>query len=170
MSEDTSKTQQKTQAKTAETPKHDSTGAAAHNPFAFDPMAMWTAWQNPVAAWTQAQTAFQNQMHAAQAAFQNALSSMTNLTSAATGGTNPFAAWTQGQASVQKMMGDSYVRAQAWSDEYAAQEAQMTAKAHGAIDTWAQLAHDTINYTAQLSAQARKLSFDAARKAGFAGA
>ncbi len=169
MSEDTSKSQQKTQAKTAETPKPDATGAAAHNPFGtFDPMAMWTAWQNPVAAWTQAQTAFQNQMQAAQAAFQNALSSMTNMASA--GGTNPFAAWTQGPAAFQKIVGDSFVRAQAWSDEYVAQETQMTSKAHGAIDTWAQLAHDTINYTAQLSAQARKLSVEAARKAGFAGA
>ena len=167
MSEDTSKSQQKTQAKTAETPKTDATGAAAHNPFgAFDPMAMWTAWQNPVAAWTQAQTAFQNQMQAAQSAFQNALGAMTNMTA----GANPLGAWTQTQASFQKMVGDSFVRTQAWSDEYVAQETQMTAKAHGAIDTWAQLAHDTINYTAQLSAQARKLSVDAARKAGFAGA
>ncbi len=167
MSEDT-KTQTKTQAK-AETPNAGT--AAAHNPFAaFDPMAMWTAWQNPVAAWTQAQTAFQNQMSAAQAAFQNALGAMTNLTSAATGGSSPFGAWTQTQASFQKIVGDSYVRAQAWGDEFAANESQVVTKAHGAIDTWAQLAHDSINYTAQLSVQARKLSADAARKAGFAGA
>lgn len=168
MSESKTQTQSPPQAKPAETPKTDT--AAAHNPFAaFDPMAMWTAWQNPVAAWTQAQTAFQSQMGAAQAAFQNALGAMTNMTSAATGGVNPFGAWGQTQASVQKIIGDSYVRAQAWSDEYVATEAQVVTKAHGAIDTWAQLAHDTIN-TTQLSAEARKLSVDAARKAGFAGA
>ncbi len=109
-------------------------------------------------------------MQAAQSAFQNALGTMTNLASSATNGTNPFGAWTQTQASVQKIIGDSFVRTQVWSDEYVAQESQMVAKAHGAIDTWAQLAHDTINYSAQLSAQARKLSVEAARKAGFAGA
>lgn len=79
---------------------------------------------------------------------------------------DPMAAWTASQQSFQKMMTDSYARAQAWADEYAALEAQMFARANTAIDTWAQLAHETINYTAQLSAQARKLGFEAARKAG----
>jgi hypothetical protein len=85
---------------------------------------------------------------------------------------NPFAAfdptgvWTQAQANFQKMMGDAYGRAQGWADEYAAMEAQMFARANSAIDTWAQLARDTLAYGAQLSAQARKLGFEAARKAG----
>ena len=57
-------------------------------------------------------------------------------------------------------------RAQSWSDEYAAIEQQMLSRANAAIDTWAQLAHDSLSYTAQLSSQARKLSMDAARKAG----
>src|SRR6185436_15888307 len=126
------------------------------------------AFGNPVAAWTAAQTAFQNQMTAAQAAFQNALGALSTISTAS--GANPMGAWTVAQTQFQKMIADSFVKTQAWSDEYAANEAQMVQRAHGAIDTWAQLAHDTINYSAQLSAQARKLSFEAARKAGFAGA
>jgi hypothetical protein len=129
---------------------------------------MWNLFGNPVATWTAAQTAFQNQMQAAQTAFQNALGALSTISTAS--GANPMGAWTAAQTQFQKMMADSFVKTQAWSDEYAATEAEMTKRAHGAIDTWAQLAHDTINYTAQLSAQARKLSFDAARKAGFAGA
>lgn len=162
-------TKNQTKAKT-EPPRTEAHDAAARSPFAaFDPMAMWSVFGNPVAAWTAAQTAFQNQMTAAQSAFQNALNAMTSMSSAT--GANPFAAWTNAaQSSFGKIIGDSFVRTQAWSDEYAANEAQMVSKAHGAIDTWAQLAHETINYSAQLSAQARKLSFDAARKAGFAGA
>jgi hypothetical protein len=79
---------------------------------------------------------------------------------------DPMAAWTASQQTFQKMMTDSYARAQAWADEYAALEAQMFVRANTAIDTWAQLAHDTLAYTAQLTAQARKLGFEAARKAG----
>lgn len=85
---------------------------------------------------------------------------------------NPFAAfdptgvWTQAQANWQKMMGEAYGRAQSWANELAAMESQMFVRANGAIDTWAQLAHDTLAYSAQLSAQARKLGFEAARKAG----
>ncbi len=166
MSEE-SKTQSKSQAKSAEAPA--SSSAAAQNPFAaFDPMALWSAWQNPAAAWTAAQTAFQSQMSAAQQAFQNALGAMQSFS--AQSPVNPLGAWTATQATWQKMIGDHFVRAQAWSDEYATNEAEMIKRAHGAVDTWAQLAHDTINYTAQLSAQARKLSFEAARKSGLAGA
>ena len=165
-----SKTETKSKTETPKGTPGNPDVAAAQNPFAaFDPMAMWTtALQNPVAAWTSAQTAFQNQMSAAQSAFQNALGAMSSWSNAS--GVNPFGAWTASQAQFQKMFADSYVRAQAWSDEYAAQEAQMVTRAHAGIDTWAQLAHDTINYTSQLSAQARKLSAEAARKAGFAGA
>ena len=165
----TEETKNQSKTKSTDAPKTESS-AAPQNPFAaFDPMAMWTAWQNPVAAWTAAQTSFQNQMQAAQSAFQNALNTMTAFSGAT--GTNPWSAWTQSaQQSFQKIVGDSFVRGQAWSDEYAANEAEMVKRAHGAVDTWSQLAHDTINYTAQLSAQARKLSVEAARKSGFAGA
>jgi len=79
---------------------------------------------------------------------------------------DPMAAWTAGQATWQKMMTDSITRAQSWADEYASIEAQMYGRALQAVDTWAQLARDTINYSQQLSIQARKLSFEAARKAG----
>lgn len=167
--ESKNETKSKTEApKTGATTENN---AAAHNPFAafgaVDPSAFLNAWQNPAAAWTAAQAAFQTQMSAAQNAVQQAMDAMTKW---ATPGANPMAAWTSTQASFQKAFADSFTRAQAWSDEYAANEAQMTSRAHAAVDTWAQLAHDSINYTAQLSAQARKLSMDAARKAGFAGA
>lgn len=141
----------KTESKSkAEAPKADAANAAPHNPFAaFDPMAIWNAFQTQMNAWTQALPAFQNPWTASQQAF-----------------TNPVAAWTTTQQAMASMMKDSVNRAQAWGDEYASIEAQMVARANQAVDTWAQLAHDTINYTAQLSAQARKLSFEAAKRAG----
>jgi hypothetical protein len=159
-------TKNESKSKASEAPKADAANAAAQNAFpGFDPAIFFNAWQNPVAAWTSAQTAFQNNMAAAQTAFQNALNTMSSWT-----GANPFGAFVSSQATFQKAVADSFTRAQAWTDEYAANEAEMTKKAHSAVDAWAALAHDSINYTAQLSAQARKLSFDAARKAGFAGA
>jgi hypothetical protein len=79
---------------------------------------------------------------------------------------DPMAAWTAAQATWGKMMTDGFGRAQAWADEYAQIEAQMYGRALQAVDTWAQLARDTINYSQQLSNQARKLGFEAARKAG----
>jgi hypothetical protein len=116
--------------------------AAPHNPFAaFDPMAIWQQFQTQMNAWTAAQPSFMN----------------------------PVQAWTTAQQTFSKAMTDSMSRAQSWSDEYAAIEQQMLARANAAIDTWAQLAHDSLAYTAQLSSQARKLSMDAARKAGVAG-
>jgi hypothetical protein len=79
---------------------------------------------------------------------------------------DPMAAWTAGQATWHKMMSDAFGRTQAWADEYASIEAQMYSRALQAVDTWAQLARDTIHYSQQLSIQARKLGFEAARKAG----
>jgi len=127
----------KTESKT-ESPKADARNAAAHNPFAaFDPMAMWQAFQTSMNAWT------------AQAGMMN-----------------PVQAWTNAQQTFAKAMTDSMSKAQSWSDEYAAIEQQTLVRANAAIDTWAQLAHDSLAYTAQLTSQARKLSFEAARKAG----
>jgi hypothetical protein len=40
----------------------------------------------------------------------------------------------------------------------------MVARAQGAVAGWAQLAQDAIAYSAQLSAQARKLGFETAKK------
>jgi hypothetical protein len=103
----------------------------------------------------------------------------TEQTSSGAAAHNPFApftsfdpmqAWGASQAAFQKMMTDAYGRAQAWADEYASMEKQMFSRANQAVDTWAQLAHDTIAYSQQLSAQARKLGFEAARKASFVGA
>ena len=83
---------------------------------------------------------------------------------------DPMATWTATQATWQKMMTDSFARAQAWADEYASMEQQAYTRALQAIDTWAQLARDTIQYSQQLTTQARKLSFEAVRKAGVVGA
>jgi hypothetical protein len=81
---------------------------------------------------------------------------------------DPIAAWTASQQAFLKMFGDAQGRAQAFVDEYAALEAQMLARAKTAIDSWAQLANDALAYSAQLSAQARKLGLEAARKVGAA--
>jgi len=79
---------------------------------------------------------------------------------------DPMAAWTASQATWQKFMTDAFARTQSWADEYASIEAQMYGRALQAVDTWAQLARDTIQYSQNLSIQARKLGFEAARKAG----
>lgn len=73
-------------------------------------------------------------------------------------------AWAASQEAFQKMIGDAFGRSQAFTEEMASLEAQMAARAHDAVDQWAKLAHDTINYGTQLSSQARKLGFETARK------
>ena len=83
---------------------------------------------------------------------------------------DPMAAFSQSQQNWQKLMNDSMARAQSWADEYAAIEQQMYSRALQAVDTWAQLARDTINYSQQLSTQARKLGMETMRKAGVVGA
>jgi hypothetical protein len=85
-------------------------------------------------------------------------------------GADPMKAWEQTQQAWQKMFGDAQGQAQKWAEEYASVEKQLYARANQAVETWAQLAKDSIAYTEQLSAQARKLGFDAARKSGFMGA
>src|SRR6187551_2459928 len=67
-------------------------------------------------------------------------------------------AWQASQEAFQKMIGDAFGRSQQFTDEMVALETQMAARAHDAVDQWAKLAHDTINYGTQLSAQARKLA------------
>lgn len=86
------------------------------------------------------------------------------------GGFDPAGAWGVAQQTWQKMFTDSMTHAQAWADEYASLEKQMIDRANEAVDTWAKLAHDTIGYSQQLTAQARKLGFEAARKATAFGA
>ena len=86
------------------------------------------------------------------------------------GSFDPMQMWTASQQTWQKMFTDAQGQAQKWADEYASVEKQLFARANQAIDTWAQLAHDSVAYTEQLTAQARKLGFEAARKASVVGA
>lgn len=85
-------------------------------------------------------------------------------------GFDPAGAWGVAQQTWQKMIGESFTRAQAWADQYASIEKQMFDRANEAVDTWAKVAHDTISYSQDLTAQARKLGFEAARKATTFGA
>lgn len=86
------------------------------------------------------------------------------------GGFDPAGAWGVAQQTWHKMISESFSRAQTWADEYASIEKQMFDRANEAVDTWAKVAHDTIAYSQQLTAQARKLGFEAARKATSFGA
>ena len=70
---------------------------------------------------------------------------------------DPMTAWPQAQQAFHKMMTDAHGRAQAFAGEYAALEAQLLSRAHAAIESWAKLAQDALDYSAQLSVQARKL-------------
>jgi hypothetical protein len=81
---------------------------------------------------------------------------------------DPMAAFSASQQAWQKMMGDSVSRAQSWADEYAEIERQMYSRALQAVDTWAQLARDTISYSQQLTTQARKLGIETLKKSGIA--
>ena len=84
-------------------------------------------------------------------------------------GFDPMSAWTHGQQVMHQLVTDSMQRMTSFADDYAALEAQMFARAQGAVANWAQLAHDAIAYSAQLSMQARKLGLDTARKFGTTG-
>jgi hypothetical protein len=83
---------------------------------------------------------------------------------------DPMKIWEQTHQAWQKIFSDAQGHAQKWADEYAQVEKQLFTRAGQAVDTWAQLAKDSIAYSEQLSSQARKLGFDAARKAGIIGA
>jgi hypothetical protein len=77
---------------------------------------------------------------------------------------DPMAAFAASQQAVTKLFTDAQARAHAFAEEYAALETQMMARAKQAIESWAQLAQDALAYSAQLSAQARKLGLETARK------
>ncbi len=79
---------------------------------------------------------------------------------------DPLAMWQQGQQAFTKMMNDSLSRWQAFGDQYAAIEAQVSTQAQNAVTQWAQLAKDAIAYGSQLSAEGRKLAAEAAKKMG----
>ncbi len=90
------------------------------------------------------------------------------------GSLDPMAYWTASQQAFQKLVTDASGRAQSFAEQIAGQiaasEAQMVTRAQGAVASWAQLAQDAIAYSAQLSAEARKLGFEAARKITTVGA
>jgi hypothetical protein len=73
-------------------------------------------------------------------------------------------AWTQGQQAFHQMMADAYGRISSFAEEYAAMESQLVTRAQGAAHNWAQLTADAFAYCAQLSAQARKLGLENAKK------
>jgi hypothetical protein len=85
-------------------------------------------------------------------------------------GFDPMSAWTHGQQAMHQLVADAMQRMTSFADDYAALEAQMFTRAQGAVANWAQLTHDAIAYSAQLSMQARKLGLETARKFGTTGA
>ena len=79
---------------------------------------------------------------------------------------DPSGMWAQGQQAFATLMTDAAGRWQAFADQYAAVEQQVSTHAQTAVASWAQLAKDAIAYGAQLSAEARKLSVETAKKMG----
>ena len=75
-----------------------------------------------------------------------------------------MSAWTQGQQTFHQMMADTFGRMTSFAEEYASMESQLVTRAQGAISNWAQLTADAIAYGAQLSAQARKVGLENAKK------
>ena len=79
---------------------------------------------------------------------------------------DPMAMWAQGQAQMQKLMADATTRWTAFAEQYAQIEQQVSSHAQTAVTNCAQLAKDAIAYGVQLSAEARKLSIETAKKLG----
>ncbi len=79
---------------------------------------------------------------------------------------DPMQIWAQSQQTFAKLMTDSVARWQAFGDQYASVEQQVSTQAQTAVTQWAQLAKDAIAYGTQLSAEARKLSIETAKKMG----
>lgn len=79
---------------------------------------------------------------------------------------DPMNMWAQGQQAFTKMMTDATTRWQSFSEQCASIEQQMSSHAQTAVTSWAQLAKDAIAYGTQVSAEARKLSLETAKKMG----
>ncbi len=79
---------------------------------------------------------------------------------------DPMSMWAAGQQTFTKLMTDAVGRWQSFSEQYATIEHQVSTQAHGAVTQLAQLAKDAITYGTQLSAEARKLSLETAKKMG----
>lgn len=77
---------------------------------------------------------------------------------------DPMAFWTTSQQTVQKAITDAYGRAQSFAEQYAVIEAQLVARAQGAVASWSQMTQDAIAYAAQLSTEARRLGTETFRK------
>ena len=84
------------------------------------------------------------------------------------GSFDPMAMWATTQQTWAKLMTDAVGRAQSYADQYVTIEGQLLSRTHDAIGTWAQLTHEALTYSAQLSGEARKMGFDAVRKMGAA--
>ena len=80
---------------------------------------------------------------------------------------DPMQLWTTGQATFGRMMADAMGRAAVLGDHATGVEKQLVERAQGAVDAWAKLGHDAISYGAQLSAEARRLSLETAKKLGW---
>ncbi|MGE0548325.1 MAG: hypothetical protein AB7O24_27180 [Kofleriaceae bacterium] len=79
---------------------------------------------------------------------------------------DPIAVWSATQQAFTKMVNDAYGRAQSFAEQYAAVEHQMVERAKLAIANWSQFCQDAINYGANLSAEARKIGLETAKKMG----
>ena len=140
--------------KTKTEPKTDSKQGKPEvpNPFAafgaFDPMAMWNA----------SQQMFRDAI--AQAHTQ--ASAMADRYSAL----DPMGYWASFREAMSTAQARSSEMAGKVDAQYAELEQQLVERAHLAVATWAQLANDSISYAAKLSAEARKLGHDAAKKMG----
>jgi hypothetical protein len=71
--------------------------------------------------------------------------------------------WTRSQEVMRDLMTDAVTRSQSFAEHISTWERDAVTRANAAITAWAQLAHDSINYAAQLSAEARKLGFETVR-------
>jgi len=78
---------------------------------------------------------------------------------------DPLAYWAAAQQAFQRLAADAQSRAQAFTEQYGALEAQLVQRAQGAVATWTQLTQDALAYGVQLSAEARKLGLEAYRRA-----
>ena len=81
---------------------------------------------------------------------------------------DPMAMWTRSQEMMRDAFADAVTRSQAFAEQISTMERDAMTRANAAVNAWAQLAHDTLAYGAQLSTEARKLGFEAMRSTGFA--
>lgn len=81
-------------------------------------------------------------------------------------GFDPMAMWTRSQDMFRDLMADAIARSRAFTDHLASLESDAFARANSAVTAWAQLAQDSLEYGAKLSAEARKLGVETAKKLG----